>query len=255
MKNNLFLSAAAALSLPITSHAFLGSSSGSHPSSRLYQQQYYDQQGGGQYYEGGEGQPQNYEPQQFYDQNGQPQQFYDAQGNPIYAAPPPQQQYDQQQQQQYYPEQQQQQHQQGYDDQNQYNQQGAEEPSLLITDDMQGELAKATSGFEVGGMDYLALARARNEAKMESQNSQATAADWHSVAEEKKRRMGDAAEYAADEDWEKSLEDEGSAADSAVLGMGVQLEQGEGGVMTTEGGLVIDSNLGSGGDDGPQLLL
>lgn len=230
---NYFL-ATAALSLPMASHAFLATrQSAPHIKSTLLQQQYYDQ-GGQQYYGGEEGQ-QNYDQGQYNEQ---------------------QQYYDQQQQQQYYDQQQQQQ--QYYDQQQQsnspYNIQNDEEPSLLITDNMSQEMARATSGVELGGIDYLALARQRAAARVESNNSQSTDADWVELAEEKKRQLGDMAEFADDEAWEKSLDDEGSLSDAASLGMGVKLEEGEGGVMMTEGGLVVD-NYGEAGGDEPQLLL
>lgn len=129
-----------------------------------------------------------------------------------------------------------------------YNQ--GQEPSLLVNNNMQEEMARATNGVELGGIDYLALARQRAATRVQSNNSQSTDADWHQLAEEKRQQMGGT----ADEDWEKSLEDEGSLSDSASLGMGVQLEQyGEGGALVTEGGLVVD-NAGEEGD-GPQLLL
>ena len=53
--------------------------------------------------------------------------------------------------------------------------------------------------------------------------------------------------------WEASLGDEGNEADMAGLGMGVKLEETEGGMMVTEGGLIVDNV--EGGDDGPSLLL
>lgn len=221
---NYFL-ATAALSLPMASHAFLATrQSATYTKSTLFQQQYYDQ-GGQQYYGGEEGQ-QNYDQGQYDEQ----QQYYDQQ----------------QQQQQFYDQQQQ--------NNSPYNIQNDEEPSLLITDNMSQEMARATSGVELGGIDYLALARQRAAARVESNNSQSTDADWVELAEEKKRQLGEMAEYADDEDWEKSLDDEGSLSDAASLGMGVKLEEGEGGVMMTEGGLVVD-NYGEGGGDEPQLLL
>lgn len=57
-----------------------------------------------------------------------------------------------------------------------------------------------------------------------------------------------------DEGWEKSLEDEGNESDVAGLGMGVTLAEGEGGVMVTESGLVVDGGEDEDGDE-PKLLL
>jgi len=219
MKNILF--STAAFFLPTASHAFLASRALVHSQSSLFQQQYnYDQGDDGQYYGGEEGQQ-----QQYYDQQQQQQQ---------------QQYYDQQQQQQ--------QQQQGYVSG------GEEEPSLLITNNMQEEMTRATAGVDVG-IDYLALARQRAAQRTQSNNSDSTSAEWIQLADEKKRILGDNAAFADDDGWEASLEDEGSIADSAALGMGVKLEEGEGGVMMTEGGLVVDNAGDEEGGEGPQLLL
>ena len=163
--------------------------------------------------------------------------------------------YDNQQQPQYYDEQQQQ-NQQYYDGQQQQydNNQGGgggEEPTLLITDNMQQEMQRATANSDIGGLDYLALARARAEARVESVNNQSTAEDWQRLADEKVMEQG--GYVSGDEAWEASLEEEGSASDFSSLGMGaVSMVEGEGGVMMTEGGLVVDN---VDGDDEPQLLL
>ena len=154
--------------------------------------------------------------------------------------------YDNQQQPQYYDEQQQQQNQQYYD-----GQQQEEEPTLLITDNMQQEMQRATANSDIGGLDYLALARARAAARVESVNNQSTAEDWQRLADEKAMERG--GYVSGDEAWEASLGEEGSESDFASLGMGaLSMTEGEGGVMMTEGGLVVD-NLD--GDDEPQLLL
>lgn len=212
MKHILF--SAAALLLPGASHSFLAARP-LQAQSRLFQQQY--DQGDGQYY-GQEGQPQ--------------QQYYDANGNPIYTQEQLQQQQYQQQQYEQQQMQQQQQEQQGY---------GGDEPSLLITDNMQEEMRSATSGVDVGGIDYLALARQRAAERRESNNSMSNDADWLNLAEEKRKQLGDMAEFADTDGWEQSLDDEGSLSDSASLGMGVKLEETEDGVMMTEGGLVVDN--------------
>lgn len=224
MMKSFFL-ATAALSLPAVSHAFIAAKSSpatTKKSTTLFQEQYYDADGNPVYY----GEPQNYDQGQ-YDQN---QQNYD-QNQQGYAQDQQQQSYDQNQQQQ------------------QFIVQEEEEPSLFISDDMSGEMARATNGIEAGGIDYLALARQRAAYRVDSNNSQGSDSDWLNLAEQKRQERG---QYADDEDWEKSLEDEGSLDDSAALGMGVKLEEAEGGVMMTEGGLVVD-NIGEEGDE-PQLL-
>ena len=159
--------------------------------------------------------------------------------------------YDNQQQAQYYDEQQQQQNQQYYDAQQQQQYGGEEEPTLLITDNMQEEMQRATANSDIGGLDYLALARARAAARVESVNNQSTDQDWQRLADEKTMEQG--GYVSGDEAWEASLGEEGSESDFASLGMGaLSLTEGEGGVMTTEGGLVVDN---FDGDDEPQLLL
>lgn len=177
------------------------------------------------------------------------QQYYGGEEeNNYYGNDDQSQYYDQQQnqQQQYYDEQQQQQY-------NQYDQgvnPTGDEPTLLITDNMQQEMQRATANTDMGGIDYLALARQRAAARVQSVNSQSTDADWQALADEK--RMESGGYVNEDEAWESSLNDEGSESDVNSLGMGVGLVEGEGGVMMTEGGLVVDS-MDEG--DEPQLLL
>jgi len=164
-----------------------------------------------------------FQQQQFYDENGNPVQFYDADGNPIY----PDQQYQE------------------------------EQPSLILGN-MAEEMAAATSGVDVP-LDYLALARERAAAKVESSNSDSSDEEWFQMADEKKRQFTN-----PDIDWENfdpadTELDEANAA--ARLGGGgeesgddvVQMEEyGDGGIMMTEGGLVVDNVEG---EDGPQLLI
>ena len=201
--------------------------------------QYDGNDGGQQYYDQNQQQyyGQDQQPQQFYDEYGNPiqaqqPQFYDAEGNPIYTYDPTQQQ----QQQQPPPQQQQ------------------PEPSLLITDNMQEEMARATSNVEPGGIDYLALARQRAAQRTPSKNSQSTEEDWVRIAEEKRRLMSDEQWQNSDiseedADWEKSLSEAGDE-DAAAMGMGVELTEDEGGFMTTDSGLVVDNE----GSDGGLLL-
>ena len=195
--------------------------------------QYEGNDGGQQYYDQNQQQP-----QQFYDEYGNPiqaqqPQFYDAEGNPIYTYDPTQQQ---QQQQQPPPQQQ------------------PPEPSLLITDNMQEEMARATSNVEPGGIDYLALARQRAAQRAPSNNSQSTDEDWVRIAEEKRRLMSDEEWQNSDiseedAEWEKSLSEAGDE-DAAAMGMGVELAEGDDGFLTTNSGLVVDND----GSDGGLLL-
>jgi hypothetical protein len=208
----------------------------------LFQQQYYDDnqycaEGGG----GGQ-QIQNEGDANYYYDDQQGQQYQQQQPSEYYVpqADPQQQQ---QQQQQYYQQHQQQQYQ-SVDD---YPSVDQEQPSLLITGNMQEEMKRATSNVDVP-LDYLALARQRAAERRESINSLSTDGDWLDLAESKKRAMGGDAAFAEDDDWVTSLKDEGGSNDIAALGMRV-----EGGVMVTEGGIVVDIG-GAEGDDGPKLL-
>ena len=164
-----------------------------------------------------------FQQQQFYDENGNPVQFYDETGNPIY----PDQQYQE------------------------------EQPSLILGN-MAEEMAAATSGVDVP-LDYLALARERAAARVESSNSDSTDEEWLQMADEKKRQFTN-----PDIDWDNfdpadTELDEANAA-ARLSGGGeesgddaVQMEEyGYGGIMMTEGGLVVDNVEG---DDGPQLLI
>lgn len=173
-----------------------------------------------------------YDPEQYNQQQQQQQQYYD-QG---------------QQQQQYYDQQQQQQQ------PNAYNNEQAQ-PSLIISDNMQEEMARATAGVDVG-MDFLALAQQRAANRVESNNSQSSAEDWFEMAEAKKRELGGVELKVDWENWDPADAelDEKEAAEG-VSGSGdggVPMEEYGGGTMITEGGLVVDN---VDGEDGPQLLI
>ncbi|KAL3807446.1 hypothetical protein ACHAXA_003975 [Cyclostephanos tholiformis] len=114
-------------------------------------------------------------------------------------------------------------------------------------------MKRAISNVDIGGIDYLALARQRAIERRESINSLSSDDDWHRLAEAKKRdtMMGAARTGGVEEDddgWESSLNDGGGATDVAALGMRI-----EGSVMVTEGGIIVD-NVGSDDDDGPRLI-
>mmetsp|Transcript_8922 Transcript_8922/g.19295 ORF Transcript_8922/g.19295 Transcript_8922/m.19295 type:complete len:234 (-) Transcript_8922:236-937(-) len=192
-----------------------------------------------------------FQQQQLFDQDGNP--IYDQYGNPMYYDP---EQYNQQQQQQQqYYDQGQQQQQQYYDQQQQQQQPNAynneqEQPSLIISDNMQEEMARATAGVDVG-MDFLALAQQRAANRVESNNSQSSAEDWFEMAEAKKRELGGVELKVDWENWDPA-DAELDEREANAAASGVQLQEGEGGVMMTEGGLVVDNVEG---EDGPQLML
>lgn len=73
----------------------------------------------------------------------------------------------------------------------------AEEPTLLIGEDLDKELKQIKSKYPTSEADYLAAARKRAQEKKESVNSLSKDEDWQVVAE-KKGEKGD------DDDWENS---------------------------------------------------
>eukprot|EP00546_Thalassionema_frauenfeldii_P012759 CAMPEP_0178913322 /NCGR_PEP_ID=MMETSP0786-20121207/10777_1 /TAXON_ID=186022 /ORGANISM="Thalassionema frauenfeldii, Strain CCMP 1798" /LENGTH=155 /DNA_ID=CAMNT_0020586049 /DNA_START=75 /DNA_END=542 /DNA_ORIENTATION=- len=73
----------------------------------------------------------------------------------------------------------------------------AEEPTLLIGEDLDKELKQIKSKYPTSEADYLAAARKRAQEKKESVNSLSKDEDWQVVAE-KKGEEGD------DDDWENS---------------------------------------------------
>jgi len=113
---------------------------------------------------------------------------------------------------------------------------GGEEEPRLVLGDMEKEMqsVRSSSGvdFDFGAIDYLANARARAAAQVDSNNNVAGDEDWTNLAEEKKEQYGEI------DDWENSLKEAGNA-DSQIL-------------MFTEP--PADGEDGE-GDDEPKLLL
>lgn len=92
-------------------------------------------------------------------------------------------------------------------------------------------MAKLKSKYPTAEADYLAAARARNAAKVESHERKATDEDWHAMAEQKKREVGEV------DDWENAKKEAGNADSQIIIPM------------------EFDSNEdGEDGDD-PKLLL
>eukprot|EP00531_Pseudo-nitzschia_arenysensis_P021334 CAMPEP_0116148588 /NCGR_PEP_ID=MMETSP0329-20121206/18457_1 /TAXON_ID=697910 /ORGANISM="Pseudo-nitzschia arenysensis, Strain B593" /LENGTH=118 /DNA_ID=CAMNT_0003644771 /DNA_START=187 /DNA_END=543 /DNA_ORIENTATION=+ len=88
-----------------------------------------------------------------------------------------------------------------------------EEPKLVLGD-IQSEMqsVRKTSGddFDFGGIDFLANAKARAKAKIESNNNVAGDEKWEQLAAEKKEQFGEI------DDWENSQKEAGNM-DSKIL--------------------------------------
>lgn len=114
---------------------------------------------------------------------------------------------------------------------------GDEEPKLVLGDiasEMQNVRKDSGADFDFGGIDFLANAKARAKAKVESNNNVAGDEAWQQLAEEKKEQYGEI------DDWENSMKEAGNM-DSQIL-------------MFSEA--PSDGEEGEGGDDDePKLLL
>lgn len=108
-----------------------------------------------------------------------------------------------------------------------YEEQNAEVPSLILNG-LDQEMSKMASNFSFTESDYLAAARRRAELRVESSNAGATTEEWFKVANEKKQELGEI------DDWENSAKEAGNT-DSQIL-------------MFTEA-------PADGDDDEPKLLL
>ena len=82
-----------------------------------------------------------------------------------------------------------------------------EEPSLVLGDSLNKELSKIKSKYPTSEADYLAAARARAQAKVQSTNSLSSDEDWQELQKRKPELV---------DDWEYSLEEAGNA-DSQIL--------------------------------------
>ena len=115
----------------------------------------------------------------------------------------------------------------------------AEEEPRLVLGDMGAEMQniKSNSGLDLdfGQIDFLAAAKARAAAQVESNNNVAGDEEWTSLAEEKKEQFGEI------DDWENSQKEAGNA-DSHIL-------------MFTEPPSSDEEGGEGGEDDEPKLLL
>jgi hypothetical protein len=101
---------------------------------------------------------------------------------------------------------------------------GEQRRLLLSQEEIAQKMNQLRSKYPTSEADYLAAARARNEAKLASAERQATEDDWMRVAREKKEMYGD------QDDWEASAKEAGNI-DSQIL-LPMLDEEGEGGEPT-----------------------
>ena len=114
---------------------------------------------------------------------------------------------------------------------------GEEEPKLVLGNmesEMQNVRKDSGADFDFGGIDFLANAKARAAAKVESNNNVAGDEAWQQLAEEKKEQYGEI------DDWENSMKEAGNM-DSQILMFSEAPSDGEDGE--------------DGEDDEPKLLL
>jgi hypothetical protein len=116
-----------------------------------------------------------------------------------------------------------------------------EEPRLVLGDmetEMQGVRANSGVEYDFGAIDFLALAKARAQAQVQSNNNVADDNAWQTLAEEKKEQIGEI------DDWENSQKEAGNT-DSQILMFNEPPAEGEEG----------EGDDGDGEDDEPKLLL
>jgi len=113
-----------------------------------------------------------------------------------------------------------------------------EEPRLVLGNveaEMQSVRANSDTEYDFGAIDFLAAAKARAAAKVESNNNVAGDEAWQKLAEEKKEQLGEI------DDWENSKKEAGNEDSQILMFTGPpEGEEGEG---------------GDGEDDEPKLLL
>lgn len=113
-----------------------------------------------------------------------------------------------------------------------------EEPKLVLGDmnsAMQNVRKDSGDAFDFGGIDFLANAKARAAAKVESNNNVAGDEEWEKLAAEKKEQFGEI------DDWENSMKEAGNMDSQILMFSDPPAEGGEEGK--------------EGEDDEPKLLL
>jgi len=92
---------------------------------------------------------------------------------------------------------------------------------LLSQEEVEAQMASLRSKYPTSEADYLAAARQRSEAKVESRERQATDEDWQKMAEEKKRAFGEV------DAWEDSKKESGNIDSQILMPMAEGEEGGE----------------------------
>jgi len=115
-----------------------------------------------------------------------------------------------------------------------------EEPRLVLGDmgtEMKNVRTDSNVEYDFGAIDFLAAAKARAAAQVESNNNVAGDEAWQTLAEEKKEQFGEI------DDWENAQKEAGNADSQILMFSEPAVEEGE-----SEGD-------GDGEDDEPKLLL
>lgn len=107
-------------------------------------------------------------------------------------------------------------------------------PEGLVLDDIESQMAQLRSKYPTSESDYLSAARARNAARVQSQEQQATEDDWKQAQYDAQQRG------ALVDDWDNSLSEAGNADSQIIIPMDGTVAAGEG---------------GEDGEEDPQLLL
>jgi hypothetical protein len=95
-------------------------------------------------------------------------------------------------------------------DSNKHDKKKTNEDDGLVFDGLDQEMGKMASKFSFPSLDYLAEAKKRAEARVESKNASAGDDDWQTLAEDRKSKFGEM------DDWENSVKEAGNQ-DSQIL--------------------------------------
>lgn len=102
------------------------------------------------------------------------------------------------------------------------SEEGGERKRLLLSqEEIAEKMNQLRSKYPTSEADYLAAARARNEAKLPSAERTASEEDWQRVAKEKKQLYGE------QDDWEESAKEAGNIDSQILLPMMDDEEGGE----------------------------
>jgi hypothetical protein len=97
-----------------------------------------------------------------------------------------------------------------------------EEPSLVLGDAVNEQMASLKSKYPTAEADYLAAARARNAAKTNSVSHAASDEAWKNLRDEKKKTG-----LLQEDAWEASLEEAGNADSQILIPMSDQADSSD----------------------------